>query len=127
MPLLLARLALWATGIDLGGIARTALSMLLEVIKTPIGAAVVTGLVVWPLAGWHGGSKVEARYERASAIAKARAEGLTAGERRDARADEAQLVASIAARAAVYEEISHAPLPTPRPDDRGCVDGRRLR
>lgn len=108
-------------------ILRAAVSALVEAAKTPLGAAAITIAVVYPLGHHAGWSESEARHARAAEMARAVAEARTESDRETARAEQQSLTASAAARAAILEEITHAPLPQPRPGEPCLFDARRLR
>lgn len=115
----------------LGGLPFMALrglsAMLWAAIKTPVGAGVLAlslGLVVGEM---RGAARIEARHRQAEAVAAARRDAYAAADRRDAKADAAQLATAASDRRRAFEEMSDVPLPVPRPGDRGIFDGRRLR
>lgn len=108
-------------------LARGALSALLEIVQTRVGAALVAALVVWPIADHRGAARVEARHAVATERARLAAEARTEADREAAVGWSRTLVARAEARAVILEEIAHAPLPRPRPGDDCTLDPRRLR
>ncbi|TBW32607.1 hypothetical protein EYW49_21965 [Siculibacillus lacustris] len=111
----------------LGPVVKVVAPLLEAALKTPLGAAIITAIVVYPVADWHGGHVERQRQAAAVAVEVVRRAAFDASDRRDAKADSSVLAAKAAARAAIFEEISHAPIPIPRPGDRGVYDGSRLR
>lgn len=108
-------------------VLRVLAAMLWAAIRTPVGAGVLAlslGLVVGEM---RGAARIEARHRQAEAVAAARRDALAAADRRDAKADAAQLAIAAGERRRAFEEMSDVPLPVPRPGDRGVYDGRRLR
>lgn len=101
---------------------RAAWSALLEAVKTPLGAAVVTGLVLWPIAHHAGYAESEARHAAIAERARIEAAARTESDREIAREQDRGLAYMAAVNARLFEEIRHAPLPQPRPDGRCIVD-----
>lgn len=107
-------------------LVRGAWSFLAEMVKTPIGAALVAGLVCVMVGDWRGATRVEARFaviaERAQIEAKAR----TDADREIAMERDRGLALSAFARASILEEIDHAPLSQPLGGDPCRFDASRV-
>lgn len=120
-------LALSALGAWPLALLRGAWSALLEAVRTPVGAAVVAALIAWPIADHRGAARVEARHTAATERARIAAEARTEVDREAAIGWSRTLAARAEARAVILEEITHAPLPSPRPGGNCTLDPRRLR
>lgn len=102
-------------------------SGLLDLVRTPVGAALVAALVVWPVADHRGAARVEVRHAAASERARLAAEARTEADREAAIGWSRTLVSRAAERAAVLQEIVDVPMPAPRPGGDCSLDPRRLR
>ena len=107
-------------------LAKGAWSALVEMVKTPIGAAVVAGLVCLWIGDHRGADRVETRHAAAAEHARIIAAARSEADAEIARETGRGLALSRRSIDLALEEIRNAPLPAPRPGDACVIDASRV-